>query len=392
MNSDGLPPLLMTSEPGSFARSTITERKPQIIARVIEDNDYPSEITAALEAFRQEIALHPIQPLTGPASDTAFWNKELAAHRGRTWLELPWYLAEAAFYRRLLEAVRYFAPGPWQGHDPFAAQKRKQDRAAVDWLSKSWRFLADLEPEAAFTTLLHSSLWGNRADLSNFTVREQASGGLDVRQEQHNLLIDHTDRVLDLVSAGLDRVDFVSDNASRELLFDLALADFLLDQRWVRKIVLHLKDCPFFVSDAMPDDVHALLYLLRKEALGQQIEQHLASGRLLLRDHPFWTSSLMFRKLPPPLCNELAQSDLVILKGDVNYRRLLDDRHWPHTAQIEEIGAYFPAPFLVLRTLKGEIMVGLEQGQAEKLSTQDPDWLINGKRGIVQLVTKPKVT
>jgi len=71
----------------------------------------------------------------------------------------------------------------------------------------------------------------------------------------------------------------------------------------------------------------------------------------------------------------------------VNYRRLLDDRHWPHTRRLEEIADYFPTPFLVLRTLKGEIMVGLSPGQAETLTAKDPTWLINGKRGIIQLVT-----
>lgn len=76
------------------------------------------------------------------------------------------------------------------------------------------------------------------------------------------------------------------------------------------------------------------------------------------------------------------------LKGDVNYRRLLDDRHWPHTMCVEKIAAYFPASFLVLRTLKGEIMVGLEAGQAEALAAEDSTWLINGKRGIIQLVSQ----
>jgi hypothetical protein len=97
----------------------------------------------------------------------------------------------------------------------------------------------------------------------------------------------------------------------------------------------------------------------------------------------------MFRQLPSSLRADLACSDLVILKGDVNYRRLLDDRHWPHTTRMEEITGYFPAPFLVLRTLKGEIVVGLEPGQAEALAVEDPTWLINGKRGIIQLVTGP---
>ena len=37
---DCQPPPLMTSEPGSFARYTIVERKPQIILQVTEDNGY----------------------------------------------------------------------------------------------------------------------------------------------------------------------------------------------------------------------------------------------------------------------------------------------------------------------------------------------------------------
>jgi hypothetical protein len=177
-----------------------------------------------------------------------------------------------------------------------------------------------------------------------------------------------------------------------ELLFDLALADFLLVQGWVRAVVFHLKDRPFFVSDAMPRDVQATISLLRAaldvavQELGTRLYGHLEAERLILKDDPFWTSSLMFRHLPPSLRADLARSDLVILKGDVNYRRLLDDRHWPHAARMEEIAAYFPASFLVLRTLKGEIMVGLEAGQAEALAAEDSTWLINGKRGIIQLV------
>jgi len=100
----------------------------------------------------------------------------------------------------------------------------------------------------------------------------------------------------------------------------------------------------------------------------------------------FWTTYLMFRQMPEHLRQDLAHSAVVLIKGDVNYRRLLDDRSWPHTTSMESICSYFPAPFAALRTLKGEIMVGLEAGQAEELQANDPTWLINGKRGVIQLV------
>ena len=74
----------------------------------------------------------------------------------------------------------------------------------------------------------------------------------------------------------------------------------------------------------------------------------------------------------------------------VNYRRLLDDRHWPHTARLADIARrtphHVPAPFAALRTLKGELIVDLQPGQAEALAAADPTWMINGERGVVQFV------
>jgi len=49
----GLPPPLMTSEPGSFARFTIVERKPRIIRQVIEDNDYPPHIVLGVGSVQR---------------------------------------------------------------------------------------------------------------------------------------------------------------------------------------------------------------------------------------------------------------------------------------------------------------------------------------------------
>ena len=81
----------------------------------------------------------------------------------------------------------------------------------------------------------------------------------------------------------------------------------------------------------------------------------------------------MFREMPVHLHKELASAGLVLVKGDVNYRRLLDDRHWPPTTRMEAVCAYFPAPFVALRTLKGEIMAGLQPGQAQAAPGRRPD-------------------
>jgi hypothetical protein len=387
-----LPPYLMTSDPDSFAHKTILERKPQIIRQVIADNAYPPEVIASLEAFRNEIASQPLKPLQESTADVAFWNAELSAYAGKTWFEIPWYFAETFFYRKLLEAVGYFQSGETHELDPFRKQKHEQIDSDIQKLVVEWEQLSALEPETRFVALLHSCLWGNRTDLSNFTVKEEGRGGLAAHEERHLILIDHTENIRKLLSSGVQQVDFICDNVGSDLLFDLALIDFLLSQGWVKEVHLNLKNQPFFVSDAMPADALLTVECLQKASgtamqdWGQRLESDLADRRLILETDPFWTTCLMFRQMPAHLRQGLSHSALVLIKGDVNYRRLLDDRAWPHTTCMEDVCSYFPTPFVALRTLKGEIMVGLESGQAEELQAKDSTWLINGKRGVIQLV------
>ncbi len=307
MTDQTLPPYLMTSDPGSFARKTILERKPQIIRQVFADNDYPSEITAALNDLRNELAILPIQSLHESAADAAFWNTELSNYAGKTWLEVPWYFAETYFYRKVLEAVGYFQPGERQGRDPYEKQKRGQIESDIQKLAVEWEELSALEPEMRFEVLLHSCLWGNRADLSNFAIMEKGRGGLTAHEERHLILINHTEDIKKLLSDGVSRVDFICDNVGSDLLFHLALTDFLLALGWVEEIQLNLKNQPFFVSDAMPKDVILTIDSLQKspdaaiQDWGRRLEKNLAAGRLVLETDSFWTICLMFRQMPAHL-------------------------------------------------------------------------------------------
>jgi hypothetical protein len=391
-----LPPYLMTSDPGSFARQTIVERKPQIIRHVLAANTYPEHIVAALNDYQVEIAAGTVQPLHEDARDAAFWHAQWRPHEGCSWLSLPWYFAETYFYRRLLEAVSYFQPGPWAGLDPFAPQKRAQEAAAAEQIQSVWAQLAALPTEDRFAALLHACLWGNRADLSNFTVKERAMG--DTAADRRHILIDHTAETEAMLGAGVGEVAFINDNVGADILFDLILTDHLLTLRMTQRVVFHLKPQPFFVSDAMPADIRHMINRLHRSPsaaiadLAARLDDALASGSLRLATDPFWATSLFFTELPAPVRAQLERADLTILKGDVNYRRLLEDRHWPPTTDLAEVTTGFPRPFLVLRTLKGEIIAGLQPGQAEELSAVEPDWLINGKRGLIHLVRGDALT
>ncbi len=385
-----LPPPLLTSEPGSFAYNTFKIRIPRLIEEAIELNVFPIEIQRALRWLRAEIIGGEIQPLRESAPDKRFWDTVSRPYLGRSWLDVPWYWAEAFFYRRLLEATRYFQPGPWRGYDPYAVKKRAEwDPEAAPQAVNT--ILQDLpaDQHARFKKLLYASLWGNRVDLS-YNVAAQMGRTAHSGRERANLLVDDSERMWEFLTAQpRHHVIIITDNAGTELLMDLALSDFLLGEKLVEQIALHLKPQPFFVSDAMPRDVEAGLDALAERgdearALGERSRAHLESGRLQLRTHWFYVTPLFYFQLPDDLREELAATDLVILKGDVNYRRLLGDAHWSPTTPFDRAIAYFPTRCVVLRTLKAELIVGLRAGEVARLREQDPEWMINGRRGVVQ--------
>lgn len=408
------PPPLMTSEPGSFARNTLAVRKPAIIQTVLEDHAglYPEPIVQAVTALHDEVQQgQPIRPLRqATAPDTAHWTEAWQGHPHDSWLATPWYFAEVFFYRRLLEAVGYFGfPGGngaalseeearrWSGRDPFGPRKQAELNSEVPWqiLELALAESADSSPES-FRALLHLCIWGNRVDLSHAHLARSVTG-IALDSEQANLVVDQTEAVLahlqDRPAGRPVYVDFISDNSGTELLMDLALTDFLLRQGWADRVTMHLKAHPTFVSDTMPVDVETTLAAMKARpnadfvALAGRLEKFREEERFLLRADFYWNSSFFFWQLPSAIESQLSQARLVILKGDANYRRLLgDSRCWPTTIPAAQAIPYFPAPLVALRTLKSEPIVGLQPGQAEALDREDPDWQVNGRRGMIQFV------
>lgn len=388
MNS--LPPVIQTSEPGSWARLTFETRVPRIIDDVVAANNYPRRIVAAFKSMQKEIVAGKIRALKEDADDREFWNNHAHELIGKTWLDVPWYWAEAFFYRRMLEAAHYFQPGKFYLHDPYTNIKRAElapDRAprAVS------RVIEQLpgDERAAFNLLLHADLWGNRVDLSMYNIAH--SSATTVEHERENLLVDDSARVWNHLESNRGaRVNFICDNAGTELVFDLALVDFMLRTGIAKEITLHLKPYPTFVSDAMVKDVLESIDALGQtqtpalRQLASRLAQAIDKGRLTLSDHPFWVTGWFFHDLPTDLHATLAQSWLVINKGDANYRRLIGDCHWNPTASFESTAAYFPASVVALRTLKSEPIVGLQEGVAERLRAQDPAWNVNGRLGVIQ--------
>jgi hypothetical protein len=173
-------------------------------------------------------------------------------------------------------------------------------------------------------------------------------------------------------------------------MHDIALADYLLSTSIVPNVYFHAKPHPYFVSDVMIKDFHIALDHLNSSQskavrkMAKRVKDHCLQDRLHLEEDFFWTSPLAFREMPPRIHQILSESNLVIVKGDANYRRLAGDLNWPPTTPFHQVVHYFPAPLLALRVHKAELSLGLSAKQVHDLGQSDPQWRVNGNWAVIQ--------
>jgi uncharacterized protein with ATP-grasp and redox domains len=404
LRSGTLPRHISTADPGSFARRTFTERIPAILQALIDDRIFDQKSRTNLQTLKAEVESQQItNPLHRYAIDTtvferreiASWRTVFAEYGGHSWLEVPWYVAEAMLYFKLLCATGYYEPAaPTYLCDPFQRTKDEELLDPHGGLHTAREVIRIIDENTGkgrgnqeiLHDLIQFSLWGNQIDLSNAEIVERSRGSLLAAGREH-LLIDHSEKILQKLA--LDgQVDFILDNAGTELVCDLLLAATLLRSEKGRRVVMHCKKAPFFVSDAMKKDVERTVQVLCGDRLaadlGRELNQAVRQNRLVFRDHFFWNGPEHFADLPGDLRAQLSQSALVLVKGDANYRRLLSDRKWDSSTDMEAIVGYFPASLAVLRTLKSELIVDMPGHRVKRMAAQDPRWLVNGKWGIIR--------
>ncbi|VFA96320.1 Protein of uncharacterised function DUF89 [Nocardia cyriacigeorgica] len=378
-------PTVLSNAPGSFAWKVLTERHPALIDQVAAAHPYPIEIRHRLDVLADQIT-GTVHPLPEYAAGKSQWDSWGATMYGKRWLDIPFLWAESYFYRLLLEAVDYFAPSPWRGIDPFV---QKSVELADPVLEAELTELPDIpatELEQHTAVLVHRALWGNRADLgfhlSNPDAADAPSGAI---------IADQTASVVEyLHSCSTGTLCLVADNAGRELIPDLLLLDHLLRLHPELVVQLHLKPHPYYVSDATTSDLLATLRLLHRipgpaNSTAQRLTAALRNGRLTLRTPEFYCAPLPFHDLPADLRTALSKADTVIVKGDLNYRRLVGDRHWDPTTPFDQLVNYFPSTVIALRTLKSDVAVGIDNNTLTDLETTEPNWRTSGAHAVVQI-------
>lgn len=400
-----------------FAYKSLHTRWPAIVDGVIADLEHAASTApeaGAAEAPRLVAAIHAIKDQMHDDAElgtfpSALTNGDVfnaATPAGTKWHSAPWLLSECVLYRRLQEV--FDESSHWKQYDMFQRQKNEtfvKSADAVSNLAHRYEAItaqlagAAVEPavlEVLVHELLSTSLWGNATDLSLLvTVSLEELKKLQVAAEnrdKESLLVNDFPKVWkQLQSQRGGRVDIVLDNSGFELYTDLVLALFLLDTGLADQVVMHPKSQPWFVSDVVPTDFGAVLGMLgdatkfpaHRESLDKIVEQlvgYMSEGQLLIRTSPFWTTPLPYWEIKEngkgggdALWRDLKQSKLVILKGDLNYRKLTGDLAWarttPFATAVQDL-ASSQVPLVTLRTVKADVCVGLPEGKAEELGAK----------------------
>jgi len=394
------PPPIISTEPGTWANSTVSVRWPGIARRVMEENKFSSEIVGNISRLIEDIPENPIRQLWDRyAPDHQAWQGYLEPFIGKNWLEVPWFLAEHYFYRRIMEAVDYFSLRV----DPFGYQKEQGLIKSESDIQSYISFLSETlsgsgKREKTLRDSLYFSLWGNQADLSLWPAGSDKNPKHSSQKTlKDHLLADNSDQVIKILVRKKNlskRVDILLDNAGFELVCDLGLADELLSYDLANEVVLHVKAHPTFVSDVIQADLRPTIdFLLDSQQedvrlLGKRLDQFLGEEQIKIRPDFFWNSPLPMWDLPGDLGEDFQKSALLISKGDANYRRLLGDRMWDYTLPFGQVVDFLPVPICALRSLKAELVVGLKPDQIPELNNLDPDWMVDGKWAVIQYASK----
>ncbi|KAI0316951.1 DUF89 domain-containing protein [Amylostereum chailletii] len=412
-----------------------------VSAKIEEGKQIIETISRTKYEMGRDRALEPIpedgEPMVG------LYNTELARlaeNAQGTWFTAPWLFAECYLYRFI--RAQFALTKHWKTYDPFSSQKQETFKASGSAIYQLATTMHELEAEkealisdpdkleVIFREMIQMCLWGNATDLSLLThmtpedIQHLQTVGKDAQQARKEFILkDDQEHVWNHIKTLEDaRVDFVLDNAGFELFTDFVFADFLVTYTpFVSRVVFHGKSIPWFVSDVTPPDFASTPAALLSptffpstsstpspgqahlHAMVTRWQGYLANGQFALSvplDSPlgtggstfeFWTSPWPYWDMKihaPALWEHLAQSGLVIFKGDLNYRKLTGDIKWPvDTPFPTAIGPLAGAfPLLSLRTNKADVAVGVSKDVANALDAKGEKWRVNGKYALVSFV------
>lgn len=369
------------SQLDSFAYFTIKERFPKIYNDYCSGNyeDFVEYTTVenALKNILEDKDCPDLSFIQGKETKTLkeFFENE------------PFFESEVLFYHVLLAQKEYF-----KNKNDFFAIKKDTDyanehdsyRKELENLFNQGNYYQNIKDQREkflskqedFRAILNYSLTANTGDLSQLEIN---------RPDSIRILHDDTDKCFNfIISKKHKRFDIICDNSGAELFSDIYLAVFMIVHDYVNKVVLHVKSYPYFVSDATIDDFGKLVNILTKNNSNSQLLELLSNKKIEVKSHKFWTEAKYFDELPKDLGINKNSTDLLIVKGDLNYRRLVMDKNWQTTDSFEKRCLIKDIPVIAPRVLKSDVLVGVEPIFVSMAKAQDKKYKTDGKWGVIQ--------
>jgi uncharacterized protein with ATP-grasp and redox domains len=357
---------ISAEDPNTFARFTIEKRIPSNLDQIIASDLFDFKITYRLTSLKHKIKSLKVQSLDLEDDERSYWEEFLKIYDQKSILEIPFFFSEMYFYRHLLNITEFSI----NQIDPFSLIKNKELAGKDDKFDKLLTSTGSLEDAILV------SLAGNKTDLSQL---EKSDSSLQI-------IVNDTKELIEQIK-NQETVHIILDNAGTELFSDFLLVKQILASDATKKVILYLKKLPLLVSDATMSDIDTLLNFLNESKkitlndLSRYLNAQIENGSIEFVIDSFWNSPNHFTAIPDHMQERIKPNDVVISKGDANYRRFYEDRMIPPTY---EGAALLSSNQFAIRTLKSEITAGLKAGMSEEFYKNDPKWMVNGKFAVIQ--------
>lgn len=367
-----------------FVDYTITQRLPKILSDIAAPLNSREKLAAA-HALLQAITTGNYIDTNIFSRPTIYWEEYLNKLDGTTWNDLPFFDLEFLFYHGVNSIAGYFDSGV----DVFQPTRKAALNDALPAVESSLEKISALSAIDLLHAVIHCALFANEADYSQLITTQSES-----QQRRDRILIDETAELIDCLKNMPDQtatLHLIADNAGPELCWDLVMVDAILECFGSINIVLHVKPWPMFVSDALRDDVEGTIHRFINKGLsdqisliGKRLENAIQADRLQIQDENDWGEPRHFNALDASLTSALCDAIAVISKGDLNYRRFVQDRQWPAETPAPLATAGVPFKAFALRVLKSDAVVGVKPSIVCKASAERRDWRTCGHFAVVQ--------
>lgn len=327
-----------------------------------------------------------------------------------------YYYILNVFYGLPIEIQEYMSDGHRDVMDPYKLKKKKSIEDDVkgvksyilDCLNIIGSFKNKYNQEA-LRNVVRLSLDTNSCDLSQLggkTIHPLPEE--NIYPSERVAFVEYFDKESGKGSEDTDPkivVNYLVDNGSVEFFSDLTFAFVVLNMANVKEVNFYVNKLPIFVSDVVEDDFTYMVETIKRCLDNLQVEdakkaeycsclakleELVNMKRINIKPGFIWNMPTEYRALANDGCDLFRQQNSVlVIKGDLNYRRLAGDKMWSYKKRLSKITQDFlECPTLVIRSFKSDLVLDYSFSRYRKNNKNDDNryWRENGEYGVIRFL------